>query len=221
MKLPIAELFENGPGTQVPTGPCERGISVHIFRINPCTGIKKHLNGRLRAERSRAVQGCFPLGSAIAHEMVRGNRWRGRAIGVRTIREEHSDHRVMGLSIGGAEGRVQWLFTGVRHRVVYVRTLFDQVLAKTRVSVESGRVEAVVVPQRLKRFSMSQQELDGADIAVVGAPLKKRDATLVCRGCRVTPGDVIKHKVGASVCDSIEYVFAHIPNVRSVRRPNY
>jgi hypothetical protein len=74
VKLAVAELFENGPGTQIPTGPRKRGISVHIFRIHPRTGIKKHLDGRFRAESSRAVQGRFPLGSAIAHEVIRCDR---------------------------------------------------------------------------------------------------------------------------------------------------
>lgn len=129
MKLSIAELFENGPGTQVPTGPGECRISVHIFRIDPRTGIQQHLDGRFRAEGSRAVQGRFPLGPAIAHEVVGWNPWFGRVIGIRTTSEEHFDYGVMGLSIGGAEGCVQWRLTGVRLRLVYVRTLLDQLLA--------------------------------------------------------------------------------------------
>ena len=107
MKLPITELSENGPGTQIPTGPGECGISVHVFGINPRTRIQKHLDGCFRAEGRRAVQGRFPLRSAIAHEVIRSNRWLGHAIGIRTIGEEHFDHSVMGLSIGGAEGCVQ------------------------------------------------------------------------------------------------------------------
>src|ERR1041384_1164461 len=77
-------------------------------------------------------------------------------------------------------------------------------------SVESGRVEAVVVPQRLERLSVREQKLDRADIAVVRAPLEKRYAVFVHRSRRVARGDVIEHQVRASVCDSIEYVFAHI-----------
>ena len=107
MKVTVAEHSENRPGTQVPTGPGERGISVHVFGINPRTGIKKQLDGCFRAEGRSAVQGRFPLGSAIAHEVVRCNRWFGRAIGIRTIGEEHFDYSVVGLSISGAEGRVQ------------------------------------------------------------------------------------------------------------------
>ena len=64
-------------------------------------------------------------------------------------------------------------------------------------SVESSRAEAVEVPQRLKRLSVREQELDGADIAVVGAPLKKRYAVLVCRSRGVARSDVIKYQVCA------------------------
>ena len=108
MELPITEFSEGGPWTQIPTRPGECGISVHVFGINPRTRIQKYLDGCFRAEGRRAMQGRFSLGSAIAHEVVRCDRWFGRAIGVRPIRQEHSDHSVMGLAIGRAEGRVQW-----------------------------------------------------------------------------------------------------------------
>ena len=52
-------------------------------------------------------------------------------------------------------------------------------------SVKSGRAEAVVVAQRLERLSLGDKELDGADIAVVGAPLEKRYPVFVCRSRRV------------------------------------
>ena len=107
MKLPITEHSENGPGAQIPTGPGKCGIPVHVFGIKPRTSIQKHLDGCFRAEGRRAVQGRFPLGSAIAHEVIRSNRWLGHAIGIRTFGEEHFDHSVMGLSIGCAEGCVQ------------------------------------------------------------------------------------------------------------------
>ena len=107
VKLPVAKLSENGSGPQIPTGPTECGISVHVFGINPRTRIQKHLNGCFRAEGRRAVQRRFALGSAIAHEVIRCNRWLGNAIGIRTIGEEHFEHNVVGLSIGCAEGCVQ------------------------------------------------------------------------------------------------------------------
>jgi hypothetical protein len=77
-------------------------------------------------------------------------------------------------------------------------------------SVESGRAEVVVVPQRLERLSVREQELDGADIAVVGAPLKQRYAAFVCRSRRVARSDVIEHQVCAPVCNLLKHVFAHI-----------
>ena len=107
MELSITEFSENGPGTQIPTRPGECGISVHVFGITARTRIQKHLDGCFRAEGRRAVQGRFSLGSAIAHEVICCNRRSGHAIGIRTIREEHFEHSVMGLSIGCAEGCVQ------------------------------------------------------------------------------------------------------------------
>src|SRR6266699_1610443 len=78
-------------------------------------------------------------------------------------------------------------------------------------SVKCSRVEVVVVPQRLERLSVGEQELDGADIAVVGAPLTQRYAAFVCRSRRVARSDVIEHQVCAPVCNLIKYIFAHIP----------
>jgi hypothetical protein len=57
---------------------------------------------------------------------------------------------------------------------------------------------------------VGEQELDGADITVVGAPLKKRYATLVCRCRRVTRRDVIENQVCPPVCNFIEHVFAPV-----------
>ena len=107
MKLTVTELPKNWPGTQIPTGPTEWRISVHVFGINARIRIEKHLDGCFRAEGRRAVQRRFSLGSAIAHEVIRRNRWLGHAIGIRTIGEQHFEHSVMGLSIGCAESGVQ------------------------------------------------------------------------------------------------------------------
>ena len=129
MKLPITEFSENGPGAQIPTGPGEWRISVHVFGVNPRTSIQKHLDGCFRAEGGCAVQGRFPLGSAIAHEVVRGYRWLGHAIGIRSIGQKHFDHGVVGLSIGCAERCVQRRFSSVWPRLVDASTLLDQILA--------------------------------------------------------------------------------------------
>jgi hypothetical protein len=128
MKLSITDLSKNGPRTQVPTRPGECGISVHVFGIKPRTRIQKHLYGCFRAEGCRAVQGCFPFGPAITHEVIRCHRWLGRAIRIRTMGKEHLDHGVMSLAIGGAQGCVQRRFAGFGSRPVYVRTLLDQKL---------------------------------------------------------------------------------------------
>src|SRR5687767_11236182 len=77
-------------------------------------------------------------------------------------------------------------------------------------SVKSGCAEAVVVAQRLERLSLGDEELDGADIAVVGAPLEKRYPVFVCRSRRVARSDMIEHQVCAPICNTLKYVFAHI-----------
>jgi hypothetical protein len=127
--------------------------------------------------------------------------------------EEHFEHSVMDLSIGCTECCVQRRFSGIWPRLVYISTLLDQILAQMRMSVESSRAEAVVVPQRLERFSVGEQELHCADIAVIGAPLKERHAVFVCRSRRVTRGYVIEHQVCAPVGNLLEYIFAHFANV--------
>src|SRR5258708_23643677 len=102
MKLTVTELSENGSRTQIPTGPGKCGIPVHVFGIDARSRIQKNLDGFFGAEGRCPVQRRFGLGSAIAHEVVRCNRWLGHAIGIRASGEERLDHSVMGLSIGCA-----------------------------------------------------------------------------------------------------------------------
>ena len=91
----------------MPTGPGKCGIPVHVFGIDPRTGIQKHLNGILRAEGRRAVQGRFSPGSDVTHEGFCLHRRFGHAIRIRTIGEQHFEHTIMGLSLDGAQGRMQ------------------------------------------------------------------------------------------------------------------
>jgi hypothetical protein len=130
--------------------------------------------------------------------------------------KEHLDHGVMGLAIGGAQGCVQRRLAGFGSRPVHIRTLLDQKSTKTRMSVEGSHVEIIVLPQGLKGLSVREEELHGADIAVVGAPLKERYAVLVRRRHRVARGDVFEHQVCVPVCNALEYVFAHMRFLRGV-----
>ena len=111
---------------------------------------------------------------------------------------------------------VSFLLTGSAGPV-YVRTLLDEKLTKTRMSVEGSHVEIVVFTQGLKRLSVSEQKLDGADVTVVGAPLKERYAVPVCRTRRVARGHVFVHQVGAPVCNTAKYVVAQITLLRTCR----
>jgi len=98
-KLPITELSENRPWAQMPAGPCECGISVHVFGIDPRTGIEKHLNCFFGTEGRRAVQRCFGSGSDIAHEGVRFHRRLGDAIGI----GRHSQEALRGQDHGNVD----------------------------------------------------------------------------------------------------------------------
>ena len=87
VNLSITELSEDGSGTQIPARPGEGGIAVHVFGVNPRTRVQKHLDGCFRAEGRCTVEGRFPFGSAIAHEVVRCHRRFGHAIRIRAITE--------------------------------------------------------------------------------------------------------------------------------------
>lgn len=158
----------------MPASPRERGIAVHVSGVNLRTGIEQHLNGFFRAERRRAVQGRFCSRSDIAHERVGFHPGLGHAIRIRALGEEQLEHHIMRPSIGRAQGRMQRRLAGIRQRPVNVRTLLDQILAQLRVPVKNGPVEVIVVAQRIERFPVREQKLDGTHIAVVGTPLNER-----------------------------------------------
>jgi hypothetical protein len=47
-------------------------------------------------------------------------------------------------------------------------------------AVEDRSVQAEVISERVKRNSMSEEELHGANVAIVGAPLQQRSAVFYC-----------------------------------------
>src|SRR4051794_36054012 len=90
-KVTVTEQSENGIWTQVPTGPAQWRISIHIFRFNACSRIQQHLDGLRRAKGRSTVQWCLPFGSAIPHETARFRGWLGHAIGICAIAQEHPE----------------------------------------------------------------------------------------------------------------------------------
>ena len=118
--------------------------------------------------------------------------------------EQHFEDKVMGSPVGCAESRVQRRFAGIRQRPVDVRALRDQELAQMRMPVKHGSVEVVVVSERLKRLTLAEQELDGADITVIGAPLDQGYPMIVLRGRRAAGSDEIEDQIRAPVHHPIE-----------------
>ena len=64
-KLAIAKQTQDSSGTQMPTSPCERRVSIHVFRVNCGTCLKKHLNRFLGPERDSTMKRCFCTSSDI------------------------------------------------------------------------------------------------------------------------------------------------------------
>jgi hypothetical protein len=62
---------------------------------------------------------------------------------------------------------------------------------------------------------MGEQKPDAADIAVISTSFDKRHSVGVRRVGGMTCGKVIKHQIGAPICDSVKNGFAHVDYVFS------
>src|SRR5271156_8457 len=82
----IAEFSENGCGPQMPTGPGEWRVPVHIFRVDNCTRVNQGLNGFFLSKRGGAVQWCFAFGADVSHEAAGFHAGLRSAIGIRPVR---------------------------------------------------------------------------------------------------------------------------------------
>src|SRR5512144_676652 len=92
---------------------------------------------------------------------------------------------------------------------IRVRSALEQKLAKPPMAVEGGAAQIEVFAERGEPLALLQKELDGADVAVVRAPLDQRHAISV-HGFRGMPGgDVLKHQVRAPVGDFSQGVVSH------------
>src|SRR5579871_3550321 len=91
---------------------------------------------------------------------------------------------------------------------IHIRPAFDQILTKLPMSVETNTGQIEVLSQRVERFTVSQQKLDRAYIAVVGAPTNQRNAIFVFRVSRIPRGNIVEDKVSAAVHNLIEHAYA-------------
>src|SRR6266700_1840304 len=91
----------------------------------------------------------------------------------------NAEDMVVGRTIGFAQGRVQWRFSGIWQRPIHLRAVFDEELAEPPVPMKSRAIELEVVAQRLERFAFGEQEPDGTDIPVIGAPFDERHSVWV------------------------------------------
>jgi hypothetical protein len=67
-ELTVQEHAEKRRWTQVPTGPTERGIAIHIFGVAGGAGIKQKLDGFFVAECGSAMKWCLAPRADVAHE---------------------------------------------------------------------------------------------------------------------------------------------------------
>jgi hypothetical protein len=77
-------------------------------------------------------------------------------------------------------------------------------------AVEGGAVEVEVVAQGGQDLAIGQQEADGADIAVVGAPTQQRHPVDVGRRGWRAGLDELEHEVGPAGGDPLDqWLWAH------------
>src|SRR5688572_18372158 len=66
--LPITKLAQYRTRPDVPAGPTDWGIPIHVFRIASGAGVKEGLNRCFAAERGRPMKRRFGPGPTISHE---------------------------------------------------------------------------------------------------------------------------------------------------------
>jgi hypothetical protein len=129
-ELAIAQLSENGRGTQVPACPCQRRIAMHVFGIDDCPRIKKKLNSLFGSKGGGSMQRRFTLRSAVAHEAICFDIGRRRAIRIGTVHQKHLENAVVRRAIGLAKGCVEGRLSRFWLRRVDISTVLDEELAR-------------------------------------------------------------------------------------------
>ena len=168
-KSVVEKFSENGIGAWGPTGPAQRGISVRIFGVPFRSGVKEELDGFFTGIGGGAVERGFAPGANVAHEGSGFDARLGGAVGIGAVSEQDS-HDILLREAGRGDGGVKRGFEGLGLGEVGIGSLLEEKLAELPVSVEGGSVETKVVSQRVNRFAAGEEESDGADVAVIGAP---------------------------------------------------
>ena len=86
-KVTVTEFPENGAGAEVPTGPCERRISIHVFDVDDRACIQEKLDGLFGAEGCGTVERSFTFRPDVSHEATRFSGFFRHAVGIRATGE--------------------------------------------------------------------------------------------------------------------------------------
>ena len=117
------------------------------------------------------MQRGFAAGANVAHEAFGYCARDGWVVGVCAVGQEDFEDAVIDDVVGLAEGCVEGGLAVLWVGVIDVGALLEEEFAETPVAVECGADEVEVVAERGEGGSLSEQEFDGAYVAVVGTVL--------------------------------------------------
>ena len=140
-ELPITKQPQDRGRTQIPTGPAERGIAIHIPGIKSGAGLPQELDHRFAAEGGGPVERRFRFGPAVPHEAAGFRARQAHRMGIRSSVQQHPGHLVMGLAARLAQDRVQRGFPGIRQRQIHRSTVFDQELTELPVPMKRRAIQ--------------------------------------------------------------------------------
>src|SRR5271165_185105 len=100
---------------------------------------------------------------------------------------------------------MQRRLSGIRLRVVCVCTSLNQELTQPPVSVKNGSGKAQIVAERLQACALLEQELHGADVAIIGTPLEQGDTVLVGGICGMAIRKVFEDQIRAAIANLFRY----------------
>src|SRR5581483_2491147 len=132
----------------MPTGPCERRVSIHILGVNNSASIQQKLDGLFITESGGAMKRGLAFGSAISHESAGFNGLFRYTIRIGAMREKNLDHYIVPEAVAGAQCRVQRGFSRIGQRMIHVCALFDQEFTKLPISMEASSNKTEVFSQR-------------------------------------------------------------------------
>src|SRR6185295_16069213 len=90
VEVTVAKLSKDRDWAQMPTGPRERRISIHILRVDGRAGVKQKLDSLFVSETGGTVKRSLALGAAVSHETSSLSRFLRYTIRIRALREEDS-----------------------------------------------------------------------------------------------------------------------------------